>query len=120
VVALSPAVTCWDAVVAALAEAFQSALSDQLGIHLRLERVVVRRQRAIGHLPLQRRAALLGPQQFQAVFHQPLEPARDARKRGKSVGTQVARFPNSGDQTGNRNKDIGASASQAGRIRALI
>jgi hypothetical protein len=41
------------------------------------------------------------------------------RKRGKSVGTQVPHTPNANDQIGDRNKNIGAGAGQAGRSRAL-
>jgi hypothetical protein len=40
-------------------------------------------------------------------------------KRGKTVGTQAPHTANANDQIGDRNKNIGAAASQAGRSLAL-
>jgi acetyl-CoA synthetase len=47
------------------------------------------------------------------------DPMAGESKRGKSVGTQVPHTPNANDQIGDRNKNIGAGAGQAGRSRAL-
>ena len=40
-------------------------------------------------------------------------------KRGKTVGTQAPHTANANDQIGDRNKNIGAATSQAGRSLAL-
>ena len=41
------------------------------------------------------------------------------RKRGKTFGTQAPHTANANDQIGDRNKNIGAATSQAGRSLAL-
>jgi hypothetical protein len=41
------------------------------------------------------------------------------RNRGKTVGTQAPHTANANDQIGDRNKNIGAATSQAGRSLAL-
>jgi hypothetical protein len=40
-------------------------------------------------------------------------------KRGKTVGTQAPHTENANDQIGDRRKNIGAAAGQAGRSLAL-
>jgi hypothetical protein len=66
-------------------------------------------------------AVEIEPQRLAGRVTRPARHDRRAliRKRGKSVGTQVPHTPNANDQIGDRNKNIGAGAGQAGRSRAL-